>query len=75
VFLIILILILIVLIVLSFHTVLYIFCTRIPVSASDPMCSIISVHFICLLIDFRIVSYRIVSYRIVSYRIVSYRID
>jgi len=55
VFLFVLILIIIVLIVLSVHiTVLYILCTRIPVSASEPRCSIISVHFICLLIDFRI---------------------
>jgi len=57
VFLIVLILILIVLIVLSVHTVLYISCTRIPVSASEPRCSIISVHFICLLVDFRIYTY------------------
>jgi len=27
------------------------FCTRIPVSASEPRCSIISVHFICLYFD------------------------
>jgi len=52
VFLIVLILIFIVLIILNVHTALYIFCTRIPVSASEPRCSIISVHFICLLIDF-----------------------
>jgi len=53
VFLIALILIFIVLIVLSVY--IY-FCTRIglPVSASEPRCSIISVHFICLLIDFHI---------------------
>jgi len=30
------------------------FCTRIPVSASAPRCSIITVHVICLLIDFHI---------------------
>jgi len=30
------------------------FCTRIPVSASEPRCSIISVHEICPLIDFYI---------------------
>jgi len=30
------------------------FCRRIPVSASEPRCSIISVHVICLLIDFHI---------------------
>jgi len=30
------------------HTVLYILCTRIPVSASEPRCSIILVHVICL---------------------------
>jgi len=28
--------------------------TRIPVSASEPRCSIISMHVICLLIDFHI---------------------
>jgi len=46
----------IVLIVLSVHTVLYIyiyiyicFCTRIPVSASEPRCSIILVHVICVM--------------------------
>jgi len=54
VFLVVLIRILSVLIVLSVRTVLYIFSTRIPVSASEPRRSIISVHFICLLIDFRI---------------------
>jgi len=43
------ILICVVLTVLSVHTVLYIyFCTRIPVSASEPRCSIILVHVICL---------------------------
>jgi len=54
-FLIVLILILI-LIVLNVHTVLYIFiCTRIPsCSASEPRCSVISVNFIRLLIDFHI---------------------
>jgi len=30
------------------------FCTRIPVSASEPRFSIISVHAICLLTDFHI---------------------
>jgi len=45
----ILILICIVLIVLSVHTAFYIyFCTRIYVSASEPRCSIILVHVICL---------------------------
>jgi len=40
---------LIVLIVLSVHTVFYIyFCTRIPVSASEPRCPIILAHVICL---------------------------
>jgi len=44
-----------ILIVLSVHTVLYIFlCKRIPASASESRCSIILVHFICLLIDFHI---------------------
>jgi len=52
--LLIVILILIVLIVLRVYTVLYIFCTRTPVSAFEPRCSTVSVHFICLLIDFRI---------------------
>jgi len=33
--------------IVSVHTVLYIFCTRAPVSASEPRCSIISVHY-CL---------------------------
>jgi len=43
------ILICIVLIVLSVHPVfLYIFCTRTPVSVSEPRCSIILVHVICL---------------------------
>jgi len=43
------ILICIVLIVLSVHTVFYIyFCTRIPVSASEPRCSIILMHVICI---------------------------
>jgi len=43
------ILIYIALIVLSVHTVFYMyFCTRIPVSASEPRCSIILVHVICL---------------------------
>jgi len=55
VFLIVLVLILI---VLNFLNVFIYCCTRIPVcasvSASEPGCSIISVHFICLLIDFRI---------------------
>jgi len=44
------ILICIILFVLSVHTVLYIyFCTRIPVSASEPRCSIFLVHVICLI--------------------------
>jgi len=44
-----------ILIVLNVHTVLYIFVyTTIPVSDFEPRCSIISVHFICLLIDFHI---------------------
>jgi len=52
VFLIVLILILIVLKVLN---VFIYFCTRIPVSASEPIdISIISVYFVCLLIDFHI---------------------
>jgi len=39
----------IVLIVLSVHTDFYIyFCKRMPVSASEPRCSIILVHVICL---------------------------
>jgi len=43
------ILICIVLIVLSVHAVFYIyFCTRIPVSASKPRCTIILLHVICL---------------------------
>jgi len=43
------ILICIILIVLSVHIVFHIyFCTRIPVSASEPRCSIILVHVICL---------------------------
>jgi len=43
------ILIFIVFIVLSVHTVLYIyFCTKIPISAAEPKCSIILVHVICL---------------------------
>jgi len=51
--LIVLILILIVLIAPNVHTVSYIFFVKkIPVSASEPRCSIISVHFMCLLIDF-----------------------
>jgi len=33
--------------------ILYV-CTKIPVSASEPRCSIISVHATCLLIDFPI---------------------
>jgi len=43
------ILICIVLIFLMVHTVFYIYlCTRIPVRASEPWCSIILVHVICL---------------------------
>jgi len=35
-------------IVLNVHTVLYIFCKRIHVSASEPWCCIISVHFMSI---------------------------
>jgi len=53
VFLIVLILIIIVLIVLSVHTVYIYFCTRTPVSASEPRCSLSQ----CMLYDYCLTYY------------------